>query len=118
MIFTIKRKAKTVDGSSSPCVGEWRSSRQCLSWGSSAELIPILPLLWVLLLLAFLIGEWYQATSERNFLAHASGPFASIRSEEHTSELQSRGHLVCRLLLEKKKKHAEMIVNIEQASAA
>src|SRR5690625_6484993 len=27
-----------------------------------------------------------------------------LRSEEHTSELQSRGHLVCRLLLEKKKK--------------
>src|SRR5690625_7201007 len=27
----------------------------------------------------------------------------SCRSEEHTSELQSRGHLVCRLLLEKKK---------------
>src|SRR5437660_8990350 len=27
----------------------------------------------------------------------------SPRSEEHTSELQSRGHLVCRLLLEKKK---------------
>src|SRR5690625_5512301 len=27
-----------------------------------------------------------------------------VRSEEHTSELQSRGHLVCRLLLEKKKK--------------
>src|SRR5690625_6793479 len=29
---------------------------------------------------------------------------AAARSEEHTSELQSRGHLVCRLLLEKKKK--------------
>src|SRR3989449_7471226 len=29
---------------------------------------------------------------------------ASVRSEEHTSELQSRLHLVCRLLLEKKKK--------------
>src|SRR5690625_6314276 len=28
-----------------------------------------------------------------------------VRSEEHTSELQSRGHLVCRLLLEKKKTH-------------
>src|SRR5215813_7006052 len=28
-----------------------------------------------------------------------------VRSEEHTSELQSRPHLVCRLLLEKKKKH-------------
>src|SRR5690625_5918008 len=30
-------------------------------------------------------------------------PNSSPRSEEHTSELQSRGHLVCRLLLEKKK---------------
>src|SRR5215217_8941839 len=29
----------------------------------------------------------------------------SLRSEEHTSELQSRQYLVCRLLLEKKKKH-------------
>src|SRR5690625_6135736 len=29
---------------------------------------------------------------------------ALVRSEEHTSELQSRGHLVCRLLLEKKKR--------------
>src|SRR5207253_9709725 len=29
--------------------------------------------------------------------------FLVARSEEHTSELQSRGHLVCRLLLEKKK---------------
>src|SRR5690625_6786788 len=28
------------------------------------------------------------------------------RSEEHTSELQSRGHLVCRLLLEKKSEHS------------
>src|SRR5437870_11061055 len=33
------------------------------------------------------------------------------RSEEHTSELQSRGHLVCRLLLEKKKKHNYMLAN-------
>src|SRR5690554_4576909 len=31
-------------------------------------------------------------------------PFCVKRSEEHTSELQSRPHLVCRLLLEKKKK--------------
>src|SRR5688500_20065249 len=31
-------------------------------------------------------------------------PFASTRSEEHTSELQSPCNLVCRLLLEKKKK--------------
>src|SRR5437660_3988552 len=33
-----------------------------------------------------------------------SGSTRAARSEEHTSELQSRGHLVCRLLLEKKKK--------------
>src|SRR3712207_6886359 len=31
--------------------------------------------------------------------------YTSGRSEEHTSELQSRQYLVCRLLLEKKKKH-------------
>src|SRR2546422_2335466 len=35
---------------------------------------------------------------------HAAG--VELRSEEHTSELQSRLHLVCRLLLEKKKKHS------------
>src|SRR5207253_5371824 len=33
------------------------------------------------------------------------------RSEEHTSELQSRGHLVCRLLLEKKKAETKIIIN-------
>src|SRR3989442_4046688 len=34
-----------------------------------------------------------------------------VRSEEHTSELQSRPHLVCRLLLEKKKKRTEYCVS-------
>src|SRR2546422_3323216 len=38
--------------------------------------------------------------------SQASGGAPSDRSEEHTSELQSRLHLVCRLLLEKKKKHS------------
>src|SRR5439155_21339079 len=33
------------------------------------------------------------------------------RSEEHTSELQSRGHLVCRLLLEKKKQKQRSLIN-------
>src|SRR5690625_2930949 len=36
-------------------------------------------------------------------LAEAALSYLGLRSEEHTSELQSRGHLVCRLLLEKKK---------------
>src|SRR3989449_6786700 len=37
-------------------------------------------------------------------LVLSTAKFALVRSEEHTSELQSRLHLVCRLLLEKKKK--------------
>src|SRR5689334_24387835 len=51
-----------------------------------------------------------QAAGEHQ-LAHAParvpavGLFHRTRSEEHTSELQSQFHLVCRLLLEKKKKN-------------
>src|SRR5256884_2485229 len=53
--------------------------------------------LLLLVLLAFFVGhgDWTHFTT-------AAGPLT--RSEEHTSELQSRLHLVCRLLLEKKKK--------------
>src|SRR5207302_10974140 len=39
------------------------------------------------------------------------------RSEEHTSELQSRENLVCRLLLEKKKKKKNNINNIQKKNA-
>src|SRR2546429_1503065 len=39
-------------------------------------------------------------------------PSYATRSEEHTSELQSRLHLVCRLLLEKKKKQFSRMVEI------
>src|SRR5206468_12846273 len=39
-----------------------------------------------------------------------SSPDRTIRSEEHTSELQSRSDLVCRLLLEKKKKKKKIII--------
>src|SRR5690625_2240972 len=62
----------------------------------------------------------YTENSRRNLLAEGVKPqnvtvmgspmtevlntYRDQRSEEHTSELQSRGHLVCRLLLEKKKK--------------
>src|SRR5690625_5877395 len=46
-----------------------------------------------------------DGTEERgDTAAERGGTAPERRSEEHTSELQSRGHLVCRLLLEKKKK--------------
>src|SRR3712207_7630354 len=54
-------------------------------------------------------GEAEPLPHPERVAAHASSPGASRtgkeegRSEEHTSELQSRQYLVCRLLLEKKK---------------
>src|SRR5207253_3697695 len=86
------------------------------------------PLSWVL-------GNWqanyiFQARSGAPYNLQVSGDVANLRgsapggpgtyarpnligniprSEEHTSELQSRGHLVCRLLLEKKKNNKQMI---------
>src|SRR3712207_7493339 len=44
-----------------------------------------------------------RATAYAVCLLTATGALAPSRSEEHTSELQSRQYLVCRLLLEKKK---------------
>src|SRR5437870_11675203 len=45
----------------------------------------------------------FKAPSFILIVQHHDWNDAQVRSEEHTSELQSRGHLVCRLLLEKKK---------------
>src|SRR5690349_23157544 len=45
---------------------------------------------------------------------HASRPGKLGRSEEHTSELQSRRDLVCRLLLEKKKKKQKKIADFKK----
>src|SRR3989440_1500242 len=41
-------------------------------------------------------------------MSHARSSVSAERSEEHTSELQSRSDLVCRLLLEKKKQHLDV----------
>src|SRR5690606_41477657 len=53
-------------------------------------------------------ASWMPATAPCDFTNAAIGAHASrcssLRSEEHTSELQSREKLVCRLLLEKKKR--------------
>src|SRR5207302_10485593 len=53
---------------------------------------------------------WLRASSKPWLRGIAAN--SRLRSEEHTSELQSRENLVCRLLLEKKKKI--MYVNIEE----
>src|SRR5688572_7050535 len=45
----------------------------------------------------------------RQILDQAGIGVARVRSEEHTSELQSQSNLVCRLLLEKKKKQNQLL---------
>src|SRR2546422_6299941 len=56
-------------------------------------------------------GEHHDLLSLARRQTRAPGDGAGrrhvVRSEEHTSELQSRLHLVCRLLLEKKKKKSQ-----------
>src|SRR5258708_39470320 len=72
------------------------------------------------------IPYWRQATGTQEALLHLAtfkeiNPFGYTvkqdgslydRSEEHTSELQSPDHLVCRLLFEKKKIHIEVAARI------
>src|SRR3989442_9071093 len=47
----------------------------------------------------------------RSLITASISSLQIVRSEEHTSELQSRPHLVCRLLLEKKKKEKKYCIN-------
>src|SRR2546430_11158958 len=54
---------------------------------------------------------WIPPDRARNSSSSRIRRFSRNRSEEHTSELQSQSNLVCRLLLEKKKKHQmELII--------
>src|SRR5437870_2390013 len=62
--------------------------------------------LWVRGNLGTTIGNWLLVgglLTTLIFFFFSKEHKGALRSEEHTSELQSRGHLVCRLLLEKKK---------------
>src|SRR5690625_5385399 len=58
------------------------------------------PFIATIIILRFNLHCYFNKESLQSMRAF----FLQQRSEEHTSELQSRGHLVCRLLLEKKKK--------------
>src|SRR2546429_4644460 len=66
------------------------------------------------LLFLMLIAGLNYGNSLALFLTFLLGAFA--RSEEHTSELQSRLHLVCRLLLEKKKKKSHSLLSLDHKS--
>src|SRR5690242_21155388 len=59
---------------------------------------PKLSFTYLFAILCFTVGYWWFERTKRAF-----------RSEEHTSELQSHVNLVCRLLLEKKKKKELLI---------
>src|SRR2546422_4097741 len=62
------------------------------------------------------LGHAEPSMAGRSTLDPAQNPIAetkTFRSEEHTSELQSRLHLVCRLLLEKKKKNTYNTRNMQ-----
>src|SRR5207253_2031930 len=69
-------------------------------------------------MLAITMSIWLSTSSERSRFPSpristsmpAKIRMPSMRSEEHTSELQSRGHLVCRLLLEKKNTIAQVAI--------
>src|SRR3989442_7257745 len=52
---------------------------------------------------AFFIGDMTRLVPQQELPYEPRETATPVRSEEHTSELQSRPHLVCRLLLEKKK---------------
>src|SRR5258708_37947316 len=49
-------------------------------------------------------SAWPRRSATKGRVGRPNGSAGRSRSEEHTSELQSPDHLVCRLLLEKKKK--------------
>src|SRR5271157_6124140 len=60
-------------------------------------------------------SRWYRHRQSRFPPFRCSGvALESPRSEEHTSELQSRPQLVCRLLLEKKKKNKSVALNSQR----
>src|SRR5258708_24772812 len=89
---------------------------------SIALLIGLFFLIYLLVYAGALLGEAFtidappdellrRALSDALYAAPWATLGTALRSEEHTSELQSPDHLVCRLLLEKKKTKETITVN-------
>src|SRR5690606_42120626 len=85
--------------------------------GGKTWLVPVLPVALQAVLEYRRLCPWHLGADDPLFRGARGGPLnpaiiqremarlrSALRSEEHTSELQSRENLVCRLLLEKKKK--------------
>src|SRR2546426_566718 len=60
---------------------------------------------WLVTVVRHLTIDWFRHRDGRRRLSAVAERLPALRSEEHTSELQSPCNLVCRLLLEKKKKN-------------
>src|SRR2546427_5371042 len=69
------------------CISTCTSGQRCRNWGMSSP-----------------STVWARVTGQLTRMV-PRGSVCTSRSEEHTSELQSQSNLVCRLLLEKKKKN-------------
>src|SRR5690625_6055182 len=81
---------------------DWRENRE----GYERDYIDMLRYIYPILQeqgisLSLSIPHFYDTILEE-IKQYSDQVVVMVRSEEHTSELQSRGHLVCRLLLEKK----------------
>src|SRR5437870_9003825 len=98
------RDVEEADGPPSAPSTVARSTREQdpLRASSNAWFVGVLVAGYGLLLVGTTSAEWLSLGGPGSHLGPPS-IIQAFRSEEHTSELQSRGHLVCRLLLEKKK---------------
>src|SRR3712207_7250645 len=83
----------------------FRSEPRALAWAKRAELLEIGP------------RTRFRHPLVRSAVYRAASPHERRRSEEHTSELQSRQYLVCRLLLEKKTRNGIRRIPVPVAAA-
>src|SRR2546430_6951224 len=80
----------------------FRSKSSTRTWRELIQVHKILERIICLIQWNFLVHGVFTPTTPVTLLMVQPSP-AGLRSEEHTSELQSQSNLVCRLLLEKKK---------------
>src|SRR5699024_2965246 len=80
----------------------WGPVVQCGAAGFAGAALMAAPFMHLILPLRFTMdADYLEGLVNTGTSGYASNSFNTVRSEEHTSELQSRFDLVCRLLLEK-----------------